>query len=166
MSSYRLAVKYNPYFEEAFFNLGFLAMERKKFEEAIDNFKSFLKMQPRHPKAHFGLATSYAMMGKKEEAKQYYENAIAYDPEFLSPYINHANIHKATGNTMEAKNLLKMVLLKNPNLAGVHKNLGLILMQEKDMNNASEHFREYLRLMPTASDALAIKSFLQNKNQS
>ena len=166
MSSYRLAIKYNPYFEEAFFNLGFLAIERKQFEEAIDNFKSFLKMQPRHPKAHFGLATSYAMMGKQEEAKQYYENAIAYDPEFLSPYINLANLHMTTGNTMEAKNLLKMVLLKNPNLAGVHKNLGLILMQEKDMNNASEHFREYLRLMPTASDALAIKSFLQNKNQS
>jgi Tfp pilus assembly protein PilF len=105
-------------------------------------------------------------MGKQEEAKQYYENAIAYDPGFLSPYINLANLHMTTGNTMEAKNLLKMVLLKNPNLAGVHKNLGLILMQEKDMNNASEHFREYLRLMPTASDALAIKSFLQNKNQS
>jgi tetratricopeptide (TPR) repeat protein len=166
MSSYRLAIKYNPYFEEAFFNLGFLAIERKQFEEAIDNFKSFIKMQPRHPKAHFGLATSYAMMGKQEEAKQHYENAIAYDPGFLSPYINLANLHMTTGNTMEAKNLLKMVLLKNPNLAGVHKNLGLILMQEKDMNNASEHFREYLRLMPMASDALAIKSFLQNKNQS
>lgn len=166
MSSYRLAIKYNPYFEEAFFNLGFLAIERKQFEEAIDNFKSFIKMQPRHPKAHFGLATSYAMMGKQEEAKQHYENAIAYDPGFLSPYINLANLHMTTGNTMEAKNLLKMVLLKNPNLAGVHKNLGLILMQEKDMNNASEHFREYLRLMPTASDALAIKSFLKNKNQS
>jgi len=123
-------------------------------------------MQPRHPKAHFGLATSYAMLGKQEEAKQHYENAITYDPGFLSPYINLANLHMTTGNIMEAKNLLKMVLLKNPNLAGVHKNLGLILMQEKDMNNASEHFREYLRLMPTASDALTIKSFLQNKNQS
>ena len=166
MSSYRLAIKYNPYFEEAFFNLGFLAIERKQLEEAIENFKSFLKMQPRHPKAHFGLATSYAMLGKQEEAKQHYENAIAYDPGFLSPYINLANLHMTTGNIMEAKNLLKMVLLKNPNLAGVHKNLGLILMQEKDMNNASEHFREYLRLMPTASDALTIKSFLQNKNQS
>ncbi len=166
MSSYRSAIKYNPYFEEAFFNLGFLAMERKQFEEAMGSFKSFLKMQPRHPKAHFGLATSYAMMGKKEEAKQHYENAITYDPEFLSPYINLANLHMATGNTMEAKNLLKMVLLKNPNLAGVHKNLGLIFMQEEDMNDASEHFKEYLRLMPTAPDALAIKSFLQNKNQS
>jgi len=166
MSSYRLAIKYNPYFEEAFFNLGFLAMERKQFKEAIDNFKSFLNMQPRHPKAYFGLATSYAMMGKQEEAKQHYENAIAYDSEFLSPYINLANLHMATGNTMEAKNLLKIVLLKNPTLAGVHKNLGLIFMQEKDMKNASEHFNEYLRLMPTAPDALVIKSFLQNKNQS
>ena len=72
----------------------------------------------------------------------------------------------ATGNTAEAKKLLKMVLLKNPGLAGVHKNLGLIFMQEKDMNNASEHFKEYLRLMPSASDALVIKSFLQNKNKS
>jgi len=166
MSSYRLAIKYNPYFEEAFFNLGFLAIERKQFDEAIDNFKSFLKMQPRQPKAHFGLATSYAMMGKQEKAKQYYKNAIAYDPEFLSPYINLANLYMAKGNTMGAKNLLKMVLLKNPNLAGVHKNLGLIFMQENNMNDASEHFKEYLRLMPTAPDVLAIKSFLQNKNQS
>ena len=55
-------------------------------------------------------------------------------------------------------------LLKNPDLAGVHKNLGLIFMQEKDAKNASEYFREYLRLMPMAPDALAIKSFLQNKN--
>ena len=164
MSSYRSAVKYNPYFEEAFFNLGFLALEQKKFTEAVDNFKSFLEMQPKHPKAHFGLGTTYAMMGKQGEAKQYYENAIAYNPEFLSPYINLANLHMVTGNTVEAKNLLKIVLLKNPDLAGVHKNLGLIFMQEKDVNKASEYFREYLRLMPMAPDALAIKSFLQNKN--
>ena len=39
--SYRLAIKYNPYFEEAFFNLGFLALELKQFMQAIDNFNSF-----------------------------------------------------------------------------------------------------------------------------
>ena len=164
MLSYRSAIKYNPYFEEAFFNLGFLALEQKKFIEAVDNFKSFLEMQPRHPKAHFGLGTSYAMMNKLEGAKQYYENAIAYDPEFLSPYINLANLHMTTGNSAGAKNLLKIVLSKNPGLAGVHKNLGLIFMQEKNINNASKHLKEYLRLMPMAPDAMAIKSFLQNKN--
>ena len=165
MLSYRSAIKYNPYFEEAFFNLGFLALEQKQFIEAVDNFKSFLEMQPRHPKAHFGLGTSYAMMNKLERAKQYYENAIAYDPEFLSPYINLANLHMVAGEIAEAKNLLTMVLLKDPGLAGVHKNLGLILLQENDLNNATEHLKEYLRLLPSAPDAPAIKSFLKNKNQ-
>jgi protein O-mannosyl-transferase len=164
MASYRSAVKYNPYFEEAFFNLGFLALEQKQFIEAISSFKNFLKMQPKHPKAHFGLGTVYAMMGNHGEAKQYYKNAIAYDPEFLSPYINLANLHMASGNAIEAKTLLKMVLLKKPNLAGVHKNLGLIYMQEKDTNNASKHLNEYIRLMPMAKDAMAIKSFLEKKN--
>ena len=164
MLSYRSAIKYNPYFEEAFFNLGFLALEQKQFIEAVDNFKSFLEMQPRHPKVHFGLGTSYAMMGKLGRAKQYYENAIAYDPEFLSPYINLANLYMTTGNSAEAKNLLKIVLSKNPGLAGVHKNLGLIFMQEKSINNASKHLKEYLRLMPMAPDAMAIKYFLKNKN--
>ena len=165
MSSYRSAVKYNPYFEEAFFNLGFLALEQKKFIESVSNFKNFLKMQPRHSKAHFGLGTAYAMMGKHGEAKQYYENAVAYDPEFLSPYINLANLHMASGNAIEAKSLLKIVLLKKPNLASVHKNLGLIFMQEKDIYNATKHLKEYLRLMPMAPDAMAIKSFLQSNNQ-
>ena len=91
---YQIAIKYNPYFEEAFFNLGFLALEQKEFIESVSNFKNFLKMQPRHSKAHFGLGTAYAMMGKHGEAKQYYENAVAYDPEFLSPYINLANLFK------------------------------------------------------------------------
>jgi protein O-mannosyl-transferase len=164
MASYRSAVKYNPYFEEAFFNLGFLALEQKKFIEAVSNFKSFLKMRPRHSKGHFGLGIAYGMMGKNEEAREHYQNAVAYDPEFLSPYINLANLHMASGNSIEAKNLLKMVLLQKPNLAGVHKNLGLIFMQEKDINNASKHLKEYLRLMPLAPDAMAIKSFLQNNN--
>jgi protein O-mannosyl-transferase len=166
MQSYKAAIKYNPYFEQAFYNLGFLALELKQLKESVDNFKKFLKMQPNHPKANFGLGTSYAMMGNNKDAKKYYKNAITYDPEFLSPYINLANILMLTGNLVEAKKLLKIVLLKNPNLAGVHKNIGLILIQEKDITNASNHLKEYLRLMPMAPDALAIKSFLKEKKNS
>jgi tetratricopeptide (TPR) repeat protein len=163
IESYEAAIQYNPYFEEAFFNLGFLALELKQLKKSVDNFKIFLKMQPNHPKAHYGLGTSYAMMGNHEDAKHYYENAITYDSEFLSPYINLANIHMASGNLVEAKNLLKIVLLKNPSLPGVHKNLGLIFMQEKDIASATNHFKEYLRIMPMAPDSLAIKSFLKKQ---
>jgi tetratricopeptide (TPR) repeat protein len=162
MASYRKAVKYNPYFEEAFFNIGFLALELKLLTEAVSNFKNFIKMQPTHPKAHFGMGTAYAMMGKKEEAKNHYENAIVYDPEFISPYINLANLNMSIGKIEKAKKLLLTVLLKKPDLAGVHKNLGLILLQEKDIKGASKHLREYIRLMPLAPDSKAIQSFLKN----
>jgi tetratricopeptide (TPR) repeat protein len=162
MASYKAAIKYNPYFEEAFFNLGFLALELKQLTVAVSNFENFLKMQPTHPKAHFGMGTAYAMMGKKEEAKSYYESAIIYDPEFISPYINLANLNMSVGEIETAKKLLLTVLLKKPNLAGVHKNLGLILLQEKDIIGASKHLREYIRLMPLATDSKAIQSFLKN----
>ena len=128
--SYRLAIKYKYYFEEAIFNLGFLALELKNFIEAVENFKKFLEMQPKNPKAHFGLGISHAMIGKQEEAKQNYENAIVYDPEFLSPYIHLANLHMANGETVEAKKLLKIVLLKERDLAGVYKNMGLIFYRK------------------------------------
>jgi Flp pilus assembly protein TadD len=120
-------------------------------------------MQPTHSKAHFGIGTAYAMMGEKEEAKSYYENAIIYDPEFISPYINLANLNMSTGEIETAKNLLLTALLKKPNLAGVHKNLGLILLQEKNIIGASKHLREYIRLMPLAPDAEKIQSFLKNE---
>ncbi len=131
----------------------------------MDNFNEFLKMQPEHPKVHFGLGTAHAMMGDQKTAIKYYENAINFDPEFLSPYINLANLNMAVGKTEEAKKLLKGVLLKNPGMAGVHKNLGLIFLQENDFNNASQHFREYLRLAPMAPDAAAIQSILKNESQ-
>ena len=102
-------------------------------------------------------------MIEQEDAKKYYENAISYDPDFLSPYINLANLNMTAGKIVEAKNLLTVVLSKNPALAGVHKNLGLIYLQENDFNNASKHLREYLRLKPLASDARAIQSILKNE---
>ena len=69
----------------------------------------------------------------------------------------------ATGKTVEAKNLLTEVLLRNPDFAGAHKNLGIIFLQENDFKNASHHLKEYLRLIPLAPDAPAIQSILQNK---
>jgi tetratricopeptide (TPR) repeat protein len=102
-------------------------------------------------------------MGKKEEAKSYYENAISYDPEFISPYINLANLNMSLGEIETAKKLLLTVLLKNSDLAVVHKNLGLILLQEKDIKGASKHLREYIRLMPLATDSKAIQSFLKSE---
>jgi hypothetical protein len=48
-------------------------------------------------------------------------------------------------------------------MAGVHKNLGLIFLQENDFNNALQHLREYLRLAPVALDAEAIQSILKNE---
>ena len=69
----------------------------------------------------------------------------------------------SVGEIETAKKLLLTVLLKKPKLAGVHKNLGLILLQEKDIKGASKHLREYIRLMPLATDSKAIQSFLKNE---
>ncbi|MCH8157743.1 MAG: tetratricopeptide repeat protein [Nitrospinae bacterium] len=160
--SYRLALKSRPYFEEALFNLAFLALELGQPQEAVERFNKFLEMQPANPKAHFGLGNAYAMLKQPEAAIESYQHAIESDPAFLSPYINLANLNMATGRTDEAKVLLENVLSRQPNVAGVHKNLGLIYLQEKDSANAVRHLKEYLRLTPQAPDASAIRSVLED----
>ena len=156
---------YGRVFSEYPFLKNFRNGELKNFIEAVDNFKKFLEMQPKHPRAHFGLGTAYSMIGKQGDARKHYENAIDYDPKFLSPYINLANLNMATGKIIEAKKLLTGVLLKNPNFAGAHKNLGIIFLQENDFNNASQHLNQYLLLEPLAPDTAVIQSILKNKSK-
>ena len=66
------------------------------------------------------------------------------------------------GRLDQARKTYEAILLRQPNISEVHKNLGFIYYQIKENpDKATYHFQEYLRLSPNQSDASQIKSMIQ-----
>ncbi len=161
IQSYRRAIQFNPYFEQAFYNLANLLLEVRKPKKAITNFIEFLKMQPDHARARFGLGNAYAVQGQLDLAYAEYQRSAALDPAFVFPQVNMANIEMQKGNIKRAIEIYNGVLSRNPKLAGIHKNLGMIFYQfKKDRAKAAFHFEESLRLEPDQPQAAVIRSLV------
>ncbi len=161
LQSYRQAIRFNPYFEQAFFNLANLALQTGQIEEAIANFHRFLKMQPAHARARFGLGNAHAMQGQLDKAYAEFEQSAILDPEFVFPQVNMANIQMQKGNVDQAIDIYNGVLLRKPELAGIHKNLGMIFYQfKKDVDKAAFHFEESLRLEPNQPQASILQGIV------
>ncbi len=165
IESYRRAIRFNPYFEQAFYNLANLALQSGLVEESIQNFKQFLNMQPGHAKARFGLGNAYAMQGKFDLALAEFQQSAKLDPAFIFPAVNIANIHLQQGNIDAAIGTYDEILSRQPEIAGVHKNLGMIFYQVKpDLEKAAFHFQESLRLEPNQPQAPIIQSIVAELN--
>ena len=65
------------------------------------------------------------------------------------------------GKIDEALATYDVILSKRPNIAGIHKNLGMIYTQYKhDAAKARRHFQESLRLAPNQPQAAIIRGIL------
>ena len=165
MESYRKAIRFNPYFEEAFYNLANLNLQSGLVDEAAENFRKFLQMQPNHAKARFGLGNAYAMQGKFDLALAEFQQSARLDPSFIFPAVNIANIYLKRGNIDGAIGLYNDILSRQPQIAGIHKNLGMIFYQIKqDPEKAAFHFEESLRLEPNQPQAPIIESIVAELN--
>ena len=159
--SYHQAIRFNPYFEQAFFNLANLLLETRKPKEATVNFLRFLEMQPNHARARFGLGNAYAVQGQLDRAYAQFQQSAALDPAFVFPHVNMANIEMQKGNIESAIEIYTRLLVREPELAGIHKNLGMIFYQfKKDRDKAAFHFKESLRLEPDQPQAAVMRSIL------
>ena len=142
-------------------------MELSGFDEAIENFNKFIKMQPNHPRAHFGLGNALMMKGQLDLAMLEYRISGKLDPTFALPYMNMASIQMQTKNISAAIENYEKALKINPNLPAIHLSLGMIYYQF--MNNAPKalgYLKEALRLNPNQQGASRLKSLiveLENK---
>ena len=142
--------KLQPAWQQAgFFFPVNLLLETRKPTESTTHFLRFLEMQPNHARARFGLGNAYAVQGQLDRAYAEYQQSAALDPAFVFPHVNMANIEMQKGNIESAIEIYNRLLVREPELAGIHKNLGMIFYQfKKDRDNAAFHFKESLRLEP------------------
>lgn len=79
---YLEAIKYNPDFFQAHYNLGNISKNHGKFDEAINYFKKSIKIKPDFVNAYYNLGNILKMLGNLNEAKKNFKKALDIKPNF------------------------------------------------------------------------------------
>ena len=73
---FALALQYNPYFIDAYINLGAILEKLGNFEPAEQLLRKALALSPTHARAHYNLGVIYEKMQQNEKAIGHYKIAI------------------------------------------------------------------------------------------
>jgi tetratricopeptide (TPR) repeat protein len=96
-----------------------------------------------------GAAACYAQ-GRLEEAADLYRQAAAADPEDLRPVYSLALIDIRQGRLESARQQLRVVTARDPNLYPAQQNLGAVCQNLNLWQEAADAYRRALILSPTA----------------
>ena len=150
---FNLAIKYDPYFSEAFLFLGRIRIQQKKYEEAAAFGEQAIKFNPELVAAHLDLFLTYSRLKKRADAHRHLLAAAKLDPESVSRTASRLIIEKddlygalfffekvhavAPTNVLNALNYAKALMIAGRDLKA--EKVLEIAYQDADFYN--EHFQ-------------------------
>jgi len=124
-----------------------------RYDEAIEELKVALRLNPYYIEAHNNLAVAYYKMGMHYEAEKKLQEALRLNPEYAEAHNNLGNIYGSMGKYEEGIEELQKALRINPDYAVAHNNLGNIYTHQKRNQDALKEFQAALNLTPDYAPA-------------
>ena len=137
----------------AYNNLGYYLSNRGAVEEAIENYRQSLAINPNYEDALNNLGHALASQRKFTEAIPYYEAALRVRPNHVEVHNNYGNALSEVGKVDEAIGHYEFALKQKPDHADAHNNLGIALAMKGQFDAAIAHFREAIRFKPNYASA-------------
>jgi tetratricopeptide (TPR) repeat protein len=149
---------------------GFELERQGKFEQAVQEYRKILALDPRHLQAHQHLGTVLHRLGQMDKAIVHYKEVLQASPNLAGAHYNLGLALVGQGKVEEAVNHYVEALRLKPDFVEVHNNLGVALSRLGRPEEAVSHFRQALQLRPDypqARDNLnKIMALQQSANQS
>lgn len=128
--------------------LGYLKQGRD--EDALKKLKKAVAAMPEYAEAHSSIALAYVRLGKPDKAMEHYRRAVELKPEDGSIHNNFAVFLCGEGKYEEAEQhfLTAVKSRKYPTPAQAIENLGVCMMEAKDLDKAETYLRQALKMNP------------------
>jgi tetratricopeptide (TPR) repeat protein len=130
-------------------NLGMAYDKLERYEDAAEEYREALRLDPGYTEAHNNLAVAYNMMGLTEKAVQELQEAIRLKPDYIEAHTNLGHIHAMSGRYEEAFKELNTVLGLDPKYAAARNILGKIYASQKRNYEALKEFQEAVKSNPS-----------------
>ena len=145
---YRTTIERNPDCWMAYNNLGNLAMERGRRDDALTYYQKALQINPDHVNSLNNLGNVLASRGQLDDAMACYRKALSIEPGNVDAHYNFANALAARGRLDEAIAEYQTTVDLKPDYAPAHNNLGNLLAVRGRFDQALTHYRRAAEILP------------------
>jgi tetratricopeptide (TPR) repeat protein len=156
LNEFQRAIEKDPENADARNALGILLhLSFRRHAEAIEHYQKALEVRPTFSEARTNLANVYLDQGRYDEAIKLYEQVLN-DMLYPTPFIAQGNMGWAyfkKGDTQKALENIRAAVTLNPKFCLGYKNLGLILDQTGNTEDACRQFTRYRESCEDAADA-------------
>lgn len=128
--------------------------EFKKYEEALEEYKTSLSLFPDYAPTYRNIASAYRLgvrlrrKDTKEKIENSYKRAISIDPDDDITISDLGWYHFSLQQYDEAIKCFSKVLENRPQTAQHHRQLAVAYSQKGDKNNAAIHYKDFLKYCP------------------
>ena len=143
-----------PTSEAGLLNAGLAAQSAGRMSEAATDYHKVLQMNPNNPWAYYNLGLMDQQAGRTASAESNYRATLKISPSFLAALFNLAIIRTGPAPS-EAEDLYRRALVVAPTNAGVHLNLGFLLIQEGKTVEGRAELQKAVKLDPSLASRVS-----------
>lgn len=140
------ALKLQPNFPEAHYNLGNAYLNTERYPEAIASFKETIRLKPRYAKAYRLLGITYVQLKRYDEAIAAYKQGIQIVPTFNQTYLSLSSLYVDLKRYEESLGVLRQLALVKPTDHEPFQELGRLLIQLSRNDEAVVALKDAVRL--------------------
>jgi protein O-mannosyl-transferase len=133
--------------------MGVVLVKKGQIDEAIPQFQTTIRLNPRHAEAQYNLGIALARKGQIDEAIRHYQEAIRLRPEYAEAHNNLGSAFGSKGQMDEAIRQFEEAVRVKADYAEAHNNLGLALNLKGRSDEARTHFLKAVELRPDFAQA-------------
>ncbi|GJL77237.1 MAG: peptide transporter [Nitrospinaceae bacterium] len=153
VDAYKMAIKFQPNFVDAYYNLGvaYGSLEDTGLElihKAIWAFKQVIQVKPDFIHAYSALGASYMKQAEYGEALKILSEALQLEKKESSVFYYLGMVSRMTGNIEGAVDYFKAAVDLNPHSVQSNFYLGLTLMEMEKCPEACDVLQEVVQIKP------------------
>lgn len=155
---FRLAIKLDPAYGDAYESLGVMLGRQDRYAEAIELMKQLSEVDPKSVLAHTNMSLFLMKLGRIEEAEEQKSLATVksfqtFGDEFKNKEAQEALKKKQQEEWVQRENMFRQVLEIDPEDTLANYGLGSIAVEKSDWQTAREHLEKVLAADPKYSVA-------------
>ena len=143
---YRMALELNPNYATAHHWYSNLLEETGRSEQAFQQAKRAVQLDPLSPIILSNLAAHYATRDDVQRARELYRQALEIDPEFTTARLNLASLDAQQQDYDSAQDEVQSLVEKRPEDTQTRLNYASVLMSNWQWNEAEQQYLDALDL--------------------
>jgi tetratricopeptide (TPR) repeat protein len=128
-------------------------LENKKPDDALTAYRKASDLTPKDPEPHLSAGLLHERQKEFSAAEAEYKHVLTLDPRSTEAAIGLTNIYMKSGRLGDAEPLLRRLATDRADDAGIHLQLGRVLVAQGKKDDAITEIQTALKLAPADADA-------------